>query len=194
MLTNDFKEITLSRLGFGTMRLPVIGGNAAEIDEKQVDEMVDYAISHSINYFDTAYPYHGGMSEKVIGRSLSRYPRKSYYLATKYPGHQLSSSYDPAAIFEEQLKKCGVDYFDFYLLHNVYENSIQVYTDERWGIVDYFMEQKRKGRIKHLGFSCHGRTPCGSFWTTAATRWNFARFSSTTWTGPCRTRRKNMSC
>ena len=158
MLTNDFKEITLSRLGFGTMRLPVIGGNAAEIDEKQVDEMVDYAISHGINYFDTAYPYHGGMSEKVIGRSLSRYPRENYYLATKYPGHQLSSSYDPAAIFEEQLKKCGVDYFDFYLLHNVYENSIQVYTDERWGIVDYFVEQKRKGRIKHLGFSCHGRT------------------------------------
>ena len=157
MLTNDFKEITLSRLGFGTMRLPVIGGNAAEIDEKQVDEMVDYAISHGINYFDTAYPYHGGMSEKVIGRSLSRYPRENYYLATKYPGHQLSSSYDPAAIFEEQLKKCGVDYFDFYLLHNVYENSIQVYTDEHWGIVDYFVEQKRKGRIKHLGFSCHGR-------------------------------------
>ena len=157
MLTNKFKGITLSRLGFGTMRLPVIGGNAAEIDEKQVDEMVDYAISHGINYFDTAYPYHGGMSEKVIGRSLSRYPRESYYLATKYPGHQLSSSYDPAAIFEEQLKKCGVDYFDFYLLHNVYENSIQVYKDERWGIVDYFMEQKRKGRIKHLGFSCHGR-------------------------------------
>ena len=157
MLTNKFKGITLSRLGFGTMRLPVISGNAAEIDEKQVDEMVDYAISHGINYFDTAYPYHGGMSEKVIGRSLSRYPRESYYLATKYPGHQLSSSYDPAAIFEEQLKKCGVDYFDFYLLHNVYENSIQVYTDERWGIVDYFVEQKRKGRIKHLGFSCHGR-------------------------------------
>ena len=157
MLTNEFQGITLSRLGFGTMRLPVIGGNAAEIDEKQVDEMVDYAISHGINYFDTAYPYHGGMSEKVIGKSLSRYPRESWYLATKYPGHQLSSSYDPAAVFEEQLEKCGVDYFDFYLLHNVYENSIQVYTDERWKIVDYFAEQKRKGRIKHLGFSCHGR-------------------------------------
>ena len=157
MLTNEFQGITLSRLGFGTMRLPVIGGNAAEIGEKQVDEMVDYAISHGINYFDTAYPYHGGMSEKVIGKSLSRYPRESWYLATKYPGHQLSSSYDPAAVFEEQLEKCGVDYFDFYLLHNVYENSIQVYTDERWKIVDYFVEQKRKGRIKHLGFSCHGR-------------------------------------
>lgn len=157
MLTIEFKGLTLSRLGFGAMRLPVVDGDAAAIDEKQVDEMVDYAISHGVNYFDTAYPYHGGMSEKVIGRSLSRYPRESYYLATKYPGHQISSSYDPAAIFEEQLKKCGVEYFDFYLLHNVYENSIQVYTDERWGIVDYFMEQKRLGRIRHLGFSCHGR-------------------------------------
>lgn len=156
MLTNDFKGLELSRLGFGTMRLPVRDGNASDIDEKQVDEMVDYAIANGINYFDTAYPYHGGMSEKVIGRSLSRYPRESYYLATKYPGHQISSSYDPAAVFEEQLKKCGVEYFDFYLLHNVYENSIQVYEDERWGIVDYFVEQKRQGRIRHLGFSCHG--------------------------------------
>lgn len=112
MLTNDFKGLELSRLGFGTMRLPVRDGNASDIDEKQVDEMVDYAIANGINYFDTAYPYHGGMSEKVIGRSLSRYPRESYYLATKYPGHQISSSYDPATVFEEQLKKCGVEYFD----------------------------------------------------------------------------------
>lgn len=157
MLTNTFQELTLSRLGFGAMRLPVIGGDAANIDEKQVDEMVDYAIAHGINYFDTAYPYHGGMSEKVMGKSLSRYPRESYFLATKYPGHQISSSYDPAAIFEEQLQKCGVEYFDFYLLHNVNESSIQVYEDPKWGIVDYFLEQKRLGRIKHLGFSCHGQ-------------------------------------
>lgn len=157
MLTNEFKEIQLSRLGFGTMRLPVKGSDASCIDEEQVDRMVDYCLSHGVNYFDTAYPYHGGMSEKVIGRSLSRYPRESYYLATKYPGHQISRSYDPKAVFEEQLEKCGVDYFDFYLLHNVYENSIQVYKDERWGILDYFAEQKRLGRIRHLGFSCHGR-------------------------------------
>lgn len=156
MLTNDFKGTKLSRLGFGTMRLPVIDGKAADIDEKQVDEMVDYAMSHGVNYFDTAYPYHGGMSEKVIGRSLSRYPRESYYLATKYPGHQISENYDPEAVFEEQLKKCGVEYFDFYLLHNVYEKSIQVYKDSQWGIIDYFIEQKKKGRIKHLGFSSHG--------------------------------------
>ncbi len=156
MLTNDFKGISLSRLGFGAMRLPVLNGESANIDVAQVDEMVDYAMSHDVNYFDTAYPYHGGMSEKVIGKSLARYPRESYYLATKYPGHQISDHYDPEEIFEEQLKKCGVEYFDFYLLHNVYENSIQVYKDKRWGIIDYFVEQKKKGRIKHLGFSSHG--------------------------------------
>lgn len=122
-------------------------------------EMAAYAISHGVNYFDTAYPYHGGESERVIGRVLSRYPRESYYLATKYPGHQISSTgYDPAAIFEEQLKKCGVEYFDFYLLHNVYEKSMEVYMDPRWGIVDYFREQKRLGRIRHLGFSTHAQT------------------------------------
>ena len=92
----------------------------------------------------------------MIGRVLSKYPRESYYLATKYPGHQISSSYDPSVIFEDQLKKCGVEYFDFYLLHNVYENSIRTYKDPQWGILEYFKEQKRLGRIRHLGFSTHG--------------------------------------
>lgn len=158
MLKNSFKECELSRLGFGTMRLPLRPGEtaAAAIDTEQVNAMVDYAMAHGINYFDTAYPYHSGLSEKVVGAALARYPRESYYLADKYPGHQISSTYDPAAIFEEQLDKCGVEYFDFYLLHNVYENSIEVYRDERWKIVDYFVEQKRLGRIRHLGFSTHG--------------------------------------
>ena len=155
MIYNLFQDKNLSRLGFGTMRLPTMPD--CKIDEVQTAEMVDYAINHGVNYFDTAYPYHGGMSEIVIGKILKKYPRDSYYLADKYPGHQVSDTYDPAAVFEEQLKKCGVDYFDFYLLHNVYENSIGVYTDERWGIIDYFAEQKRLGRIKHLGFSSHGR-------------------------------------
>lgn len=96
------------------------------------------------------------MSERIIGRILKEYPRDSWFLATKYPGHQISSSYDPAAVFEEQLQKCQVEYFDFYLLHNVYENSIRTYCDPRWGIIDYFVRQKKEGRIRHLGFSSHG--------------------------------------
>ena len=128
-------------LGFGAMRLPLLENG--QIDEAQTAEMTRIAIENGVNYFDTAYPYHGGMSEVVMGRILKEYPRDSYYLATKYPGHQIASSYDPAEIFEEQLKKCGVDYFDFYLLHNVYENSIPVYLDPKWGILDYFKEQKK---------------------------------------------------
>lgn len=155
MIYRSFQDKKLSLLGFGTMRLPVDANGV--IDEAQVREMTATAISHGVNYFDTAYPYHGGESERVIGRVLKDYPRESYYLATKFPGHQISSSYDPAAIFEEQLEKCGVDYFDFYLLHNVYENSIATYLDPKWGILDYFKEQKRLGRIKHLGFSSHAQ-------------------------------------
>ncbi len=154
MIYSDFQDLKLSRLGFGAMRLPTLPDGS--IDEKQVYEMVDAAIEQGVNYFDTAYPYHGGQSELVMGRALARHPRSSFYLATKFPGHQLSDHYDPAAVFEDQLKKCGVDHFDFYLMHNVYENSLSVYTDPKWGIIDYFIEQKKRGRIRHLGFSTHG--------------------------------------
>ena len=161
MIYTDFHGEKLSLLGFGTMRLPLVpGGTPADIDEKTTADMVRYAMEHGVNYFDTAYPYHGGMSERVIGRVLKDYDRQSFYLATKYPGHQISDSYDPAAIFEEQLRNCGVEYFDFYLLHNVYEKSVETYTDPRWGIIDYFLEQKRLGRIRHLGFSSHADIPC----------------------------------
>ena len=155
MIYKDFLGIKLSQLGFGTMRLPTLENG--EINQPLFEEMVDYAIKNGVNYFDTAYPYHGGKSEIATGLALKKYPRDSYYLATKYPGHQIASEYNPAEIFEEQLKKCGVEYFDFYLLHNVYEKSSETYMDERWGIVDYFVKQKELGRIRHLGFSSHGR-------------------------------------
>ncbi|MCI5484160.1 MAG: aldo/keto reductase [Clostridiales bacterium] len=156
MIYSEFQGIKLSLLGFGTMRLPCLADGS--IDENQVAEMTRLAMEAGVNYFDTAYPYHGGQSERVMGRVLSKYPRDSYNLATKYPGHQiLSDGYNPAAIFEEQLEKCGVDYFDFYLLHNVNEKSMEVYMDPQWGIVDYFKEQKRLGRIRHLGFSSHAQ-------------------------------------
>lgn len=154
MIYREFNDKKISLLGFGTMRLPTTENG--KIDEVQTADMVKIAMEHGVNYFDTAYPYHGGESETVIGKILGNYPRESYLLATKFPGHQIADSYDPAAIFEEQLQKCGVKYFDFYLLHNVYENSIDVYMDPQWSIVEYFKEQKRLGRIKHLGFSTHG--------------------------------------
>ena len=153
MIKKQFKEKELSMLGFGMMRLPQ--NSDGSIAEENVAEMVDYALKNGVNYFDTAYPYHEGMSEIVAGKVLSKYPRDSFNLASKYPGHQISSSYNPAVIFEEQLKKCKVDYFDFYLLHNVCENSIETYLSDKWKIVDYFVEQRKLGRIKHLGFSSH---------------------------------------
>ena len=154
MIYNAFQDKQLPLLGFGAMRLPC--HDDGTIDEARVSDMVAYAMDHGVNYFDTAYPYHNGESERVIGRVLGKYPRDSYYLATKYPGHQiLSTGYNPAEIFEEQLQKCNVEYFDFYLLHNVNVQSAATYLDPKWGIVDYFMEQKRLGRIRHLGFSTH---------------------------------------
>ena len=156
MIFNTFKDKQLPLLGFGAMRLPTHPDDT--IDEELTAQMVAYAMEQGVNYFDTAYPYHNGESERVMGRILSNYPRESYYLATKYPGHQiLSTGYDPAAIFEEQLEKCGVEYFDFYLLHNVNFQSAATYLDPRWNIIGYFKEQKAKGRIKHLGFSTHSQ-------------------------------------
>ncbi len=153
MLYNEACGEKLSGLGFGCMRLPQTPDKA--IDETELQRMVDYAVEHGVNYFDTAYPYHGGMSEICIGKALSKYPREKWFLADKYPGHQIASSYHPAEIFEEQLKKCGVEYFDFYLLHNVCENSLNFYNDPEIRIVDYLLEQKTLGKIRHLGFSSH---------------------------------------
>ncbi|MDO5445045.1 MAG: aldo/keto reductase [Eubacteriales bacterium] len=157
----EFNGMSMSSLGFGTMRLPLVpGGKGKDIDQEKVDEMVAYALEHGVKYFDTAAPYHESYSEVSIGKALAKYPRNSFCLADKYPGHQIMSSYNPKETFEEQLEKCGVEYFDFYLLHNVNENSLPTYLDEKWGIHDYFVEQKKLGRIKHLGFSCHGDVPC----------------------------------
>lgn len=158
MIRTQFKELSLPLLGFGTMRLPcTAGGTPADIDREKTAQMVDYAMQHGVNYFDTAYPYHASRSETVIGELLQKYPRDSYFLADKFPGHQIQTSYDPAGVFEKQLKKCGVDYFDFYLLHNVCENSLPTYNDPRWSIIPYFIEQRRAGRIRHLGFSSHAQ-------------------------------------
>ena len=157
MIYRKFKDLEISMLGFGLMRLPV--NEEKTIDMEKTAEMVDYAMKHGVNYYDTAWPYHNGESEAAIGEILKNYPRDSFYLADKYPGHVVADSYDPAATFEKQLEKCQVDYFDFYLLHNICENSWKVYEDPRWGILDYFIEQKKLGRIRHLGFSSHADLP-----------------------------------
>ena len=156
MIYRDFKGIKLSGLGLGCMRLPVVNGNDAEIDETAALEMIDYAYDHGVNYFDTAWGYHNGNSELVVGRGLSRYPRESFYLADKFPGYDLSNMPKVKEIFERQLVKCRVEYFDFYLIHNVCEMNLEQYLDPKYGILDYMKEQLENGRVKHLGFSIHG--------------------------------------
>ncbi|MBR4444563.1 MAG: aldo/keto reductase [Solobacterium sp.] len=158
MIYRNFQDIQLSALGFGAMRLPVLHNNDHEIDEDAALRMVDTAMNNGINYYDTAWGYHGGNSETVLGKALARYPRDSYYLATKFPGYDASNWGKVEEIFEKQLEKLGVEYFDFYLFHNVCEMNIDAYLDdEKYGIFSYLMKQKENGRIRHLGFSCHGK-------------------------------------
>ncbi len=155
MIYRDFKGLKLSALGLGTMRFPTIDGDSSKIDEEKTAEIFDYAFANGVNYFDTAWGYHMGKSELVVGKNLARYPRESFYLATKFPGYDVNNMGKVAEIFEEQLKKCQVDYFDFYLVHNVCEANIEYYLDPKYKTVEYLLEQKKNGRIKHLGFSTH---------------------------------------
>ncbi|MCM1328797.1 MAG: aldo/keto reductase [Ruminococcus sp.] len=156
MIYRKFQDMELSNLGMGTMRLPTAEGKYNEIDEKATAEMIEYALKNGVNYFDTAWGYHDGMSEIAVGKALAKYPRESFYLATKFPGYDLSNMDKVEEIFEKQLEKCGVEYFDFYLFHNVCEMNIEQYLDPKYGIDKYLTEQKKNGRIRHLGLSVHG--------------------------------------
>jgi predicted aldo/keto reductase-like oxidoreductase len=138
------------------MRLPVLGGGA--IDEAEADKMVALAYENGVNYFDTAYGYHGGASETFVGKSLQRFPRDSFCLVSKFPGYEKREVWRPDEVFREQLQKCRTDYFDFYMLHNVYENNIGTYLSKEWAIPEYLLQRKKEGQIRHLGFSTHART------------------------------------
>ena len=156
MIYRDFQDVKLSALGMGAMRLPVVDGDDSKIDEAAALAMVDEAMARGVNYYDTAWGYHNGNSELVMGKALARHPREKFYLATKFPGYDLSNMGKVEEIFEKQLEKCQVEYFDFYLFHNVCEMNIDAYLDPKYGTYDYLMAQKKNGRIRHLGFSAHG--------------------------------------
>ncbi len=158
MIYKHFADLQLSALGLGTMRFPTVGEDPAAVDMEKTREIVDFAFQNGINYFDTAWFYHGGKSESVMGEILSAYPRESFYLATKFPGLDPKNLDKKEEIFEQQLKRCRVDYFDFYLFHNVSDKTIDDYLNPAYGLLEYLLEQKRKGRIKHLGFSTHAST------------------------------------
>ncbi len=156
MIRKEFQGLKLSALGLGCMRFPKIDGDHAKIDIDAVREMIAYAMANGINYFDTAWGYHNGHSETVMGDLLSAYPRERYFLADKFPGYDRGNFEKIEEIFETQLKKCKVGYFDFYLCHTVCESNIDLYLEYAPQLKTYLVEQKKNGRIRHIGFSNHG--------------------------------------
>ncbi len=145
----------ISKLGFGLMRLPKLKDNEDTIDRDEAFRLIDLAMKSGVNYYDTAYFYHGGDSEAFAREALSRYPRESFCLATKLPGSYMrDEGKHTEEIFNGQLEKCGVDYFDFYLLHAVNRDIMKTFEADK--SYEYLTEQKKLGKIRYLGFSYHG--------------------------------------
>lgn len=148
----------ISLLGFGCMRFPVLESDDTKIDYDKSLEMIDYAYKNGVNYFDTAYGYHGGESEKFVGVALKRYPRESFYLASKMPPWFVKEKDDIERIFNDQLNKCQVEYFDFYLEHALNDENYDKL--ESYDTYNFLLEKKKEGKIRNLGFSFHGSLEC----------------------------------
>ncbi|MCR5206928.1 MAG: aldo/keto reductase [Eubacterium sp.] len=173
----EFKDgIEISRLGLGNMRLPVKTPLKREanpmIDYNKGQELVDIAYENGVNYYDTAYMYHAGKSEKFIGTALKKYPRDSFYLADKLPIWMCTSKKDMERIFNKQLTRCGVEYFDFYLLHaldgKAWDKCI------KFDALSYLENKRSEGKIKYFGFSFHGEIDDLKR-IVAAYKWDFAQ-------------------
>lgn len=171
-----FKNIEISRLGLGNMRLPCKTPIKREanplIDYNKAQELVDMAYENGVNYFDTAYMYHAGKSEKFIGQALKKYPRESYYLADKLPIWMCKRPADMQKIFDKQLQRTGIDCFDFYLLHALDKGNFE--KCEKYGAYDFLLEKQKQGLIKNIGFSFHG-TIDDLKAIVAAHHWDFAQ-------------------
>lgn len=142
-------------LGFGMMRLPVVNGNYEKIDHAETCKLVDKFLEKGFTYFDTSYVYHNGFSEEAARECLvKRHPRDSFTLATKLPTFNITKKEQVSETFEQQLKNCGVDYFDYYLLHTLNVTTYDSYV-EPCGMFDFIKRQKEGGRIRHIGFSFH---------------------------------------
>jgi len=166
----NFHGIKLSRLGMGNMRLPEKGeGMNAQIDQEKAQAIIDYAIAHGVNYFDTAYIYHNGNSEAFVGKALGKYKRDSYYIADKF---NMMANPDYKAQFNEQLLRLQTDYIDFYLLHGVQDFAIDELLTS--GCIEYFRSLKDEGKIKYFGFSFHG-SPEGLRHMLATGLWDFVQ-------------------
>ena len=158
MIYKPYKDTgkQLSLLGFGCMRLPTTTGNPGDpIDYEKAGALIDYAYEHGVNYFDSAYVYHNGDSEHFIGQALAKYPRDTWNLVTKMPIQEVKTKDDLPRIFNEQLERAGVDYFDFYLCHGVMDLNYDAFASEELGCIAFLDSMKKEGKIRKLGFSSH---------------------------------------
>ena len=171
-----FKDTEVSLLGLGTMRLPCKTAlkreNNPMIDYKKGQELVDLAYENGVNYFDTAYMYHVGKSEKFIGTALKKYPRDTYFLADKMPIWMCTKKSDVEKIFKKQLEKTSHDYFDFYLLHSLGKDNFE--KCEKYGVYDFLLKMREEGKVKNIGFSFHGNLD-DLHNIVAAHHWDFAQ-------------------
>ena len=152
-------EKDVSLLGFGAMRFPEKDG---EVDIAESKKMVDYAIRHGVNYIDTAWPYHGGKSELIVKEIMKDYPRESYFLADKLPIWEVKTNEDVDRIFHEQLEKCGVEYFDFYLIHAV--NRKRIDQVKELNLLEQLEKYRDEGKIRNIGFSFHDDLEAFKLW------------------------------
>ena len=148
-------SLTLPMLGFGMMRMPRINPDRPEIDYATAEKQIRRALEAGVNYFDTAYFYHNGLSEKCAGDLLTKFPRDSYYLTSKMPVRALRKEADVERIWNEQLKKCKTEYFDFYLVHNL--NAARWKDTIRFHVYEFLLQKKNEGKIRKLGFSFHDK-------------------------------------
>ena len=157
MIYNDFGGMRLSMLGMGGMRFPTHPDGT--IDMEKTQKLFDACIERGINYFDSAWFYHNGMAEEAMGKLLSRYKREDYYVATKMPWYDYEDKAGMKALFEKQFERTGLDYFDFYLIHNVSDMTYPVYTNPALGVPEFLAEQHKAGRFRHFGLSTHASNP-----------------------------------
>lgn len=142
------------KYGFGAMRLPLVNDDFNVIDLEQTQEMVDYYMNAGYNYFDTAYSYNNGASEKALKKCLvEKYPREDFFIADKLPSFALTRKEEMEIIFAEQLERCGVDYFDYYLLHNVSTWTLDALR--KFDAYEFIKGLKDEGKVKHIGISLH---------------------------------------
>jgi Predicted oxidoreductases of the aldo/keto reductase family len=161
MEKRKYLDKDVSLLGYGLMRLPRASDTSFDIDYAAAEKLIDHAMANGINYFDMAYTYAG--SESFAGQVLSKYPRDSYYLATKCPPWKLKTADDFERIFNEQLKSCKTDYFDFYLVHNFAQEMKRADGNDEYfkhfeeiGMYEMLQRKKAEGKVRYIGFSFHG--------------------------------------